>query len=187
MIVWKSTSLALVQRRRLRYVSASANYLDVLSQETSHLPRTDYDSQNVDDDDEHMNEQPEQAPAFETYRSLLDRHPLLRAHSRPESSSLAPPLSSAAVGSSSSTAQTFDIDLKPLKQAAVMKYLSDNTRQVCQYALPGGGECRDKSCENIHLSRLSAVEPSGTSAVHLFESLTSSFPVKSSYPSMSPR
>ncbi|RPD77479.1 hypothetical protein L226DRAFT_323484 [Lentinus tigrinus ALCF2SS1-7] len=106
-----------------------------------------------------MNQQPEQAPVFETYRSLLDRHPLLRARSRPESSPLAPSSSSTS-GSSSSTTQTIDIDLKPLKQAAVMKYLSDNTRQVCQYELPGGGECRDKNCDNVHLSRLSAVEPS---------------------------
>ena len=54
-----------------------------------------------------------------------------------------------------------DIDLKPLKQVAVLKYLSDPQGRVCQYDM--GGECRDKDCENIHLSRLSAVEPSGTS------------------------
>lgn len=135
-----------------------------------------YCVQVVHDTGELVAQEPEQAPAFETYRSLLDRHPLLRAHSRPESSSLAPPLSSsAAVGSSSSTTQITDIDLKPLKQAAVVKYLSDNTRQICQYELPGGGECRDKSCENVHLSRLSAVEPSGASLVVLLQSLTSSF------------
>ncbi|TFK86030.1 hypothetical protein K466DRAFT_167773 [Polyporus arcularius HHB13444] len=105
-----------------------------------------------------MSQEPEQASAFETYRSLLDRHPLLRVRSRPESSSLAPP--SSVVNGSSSTTQVADIDLRPLKQAAIMTYLSDNTRQICQYELPGGGECRDKNCENVHLSRLSAVEPS---------------------------
>ncbi|RPD62747.1 hypothetical protein L227DRAFT_435754 [Lentinus tigrinus ALCF2SS1-6] len=136
-------------------------------------------AQVVDDPDEPMNQQPEQAPVFETYRSLLDRHPLLRARSRPESSPLAPSSSSTS-GSSSSTTQTIDIDLKPLKQAAVMKYLSDNTRQVCQYELPGGGECRDKNCDNVHLSRLSAVEPSGTSLVFTLKSLTFSFPVNPS-------
>ena len=111
------------------------------------------------------NEQPEQMPGFETYRSLLDRHPFLRANSRRDSSSVDICASSP---SASSTASITDIDLKPLKQAAVLKYLSDNTRQVCQYELPGGGECRDKSCENVHLSRISAVEPSGTSVFTLF-------------------
>ncbi len=126
----------------------------------------------VDDPDYLMSQEPEQASAFETYRSLLDRHPLLRVRSRPESSSLAPP--SSVVNGSSSTTQVADIDLRPLKQAAIMTYLSDNTRQICQYELPGGGECRDKNCENVHLSRLSAVEPSGASVVYILRSLMSS-------------
>ena len=101
----------------------------------------------------------ESAPAFETYHSLFDRHPLLRAP-RQDSGSLVP-LPPTAFSGSSSNANSADVDLKPLKQAAVLKCLSDNEGRVCQYDI--GGECRDKDCENVHLSRLSAVEPSGTS------------------------
>ncbi|KAI0712524.1 hypothetical protein C8Q76DRAFT_735044 [Earliella scabrosa] len=106
-----------------------------------------------------IDQQSEQTPGFETYCSLLDRHPLLRANTRQEACSLDLSASSSSVsnGSFSNTTHV-DIDLKPLKQAAVMQYLSDNSRQICQYEL-GGGECRDKNCENVHLSRISAVEP----------------------------
>ncbi|TBU61932.1 hypothetical protein BD310DRAFT_920183 [Dichomitus squalens] len=67
----------------------------------------------------------------------------------------------AAFAGLSSSATSANIDLKPLKQASVLKFLSDNQGRVCQYDI--GGECRDKDCENVHLSRLSAVEPSGMS------------------------
>lgn len=125
--------------------------------------QVEFDITNAIDD-----KQTAQTPVFETYLSLLDRHPLLRANSRRNFSivDLSASLTSASSVASSSTSFT-DIDLKPLKQAAVLKYLSDNSRQICQYEL-GGGECRDKSCENVHLSRLSAVEPSGTSILALF-------------------
>ncbi|KAI0373745.1 hypothetical protein BV20DRAFT_673423 [Pilatotrama ljubarskyi] len=53
------------------------------------------------------------------------------------------------------------IDLEPLKQSAVMKFLSSGSGRICQYEVPGGGECRDQNCEDVHLSRLSTVEPSG--------------------------
>lgn len=94
---------------------------------------------------------------FQTYHSLLDRHPLLRTYT-PQGSS---PLFHTA--SADSVFLLADDDLKPLKRTAVMKYLSDNSARVCQYELPGGGECRDKNCESVHLSRLSTVEPSGMS------------------------
>ncbi|PIL22807.1 hypothetical protein GSI_15502 [Ganoderma sinense ZZ0214-1] len=108
-------------------------------------------------DDEQM---PDETPVFVTYRSLLDSHPLLRAHSRQDSAPL--PSSAPVAGSSVHANSVADIDLKPLKQIAVLKYLSDPQGRVCQYDI--SGECRDKDCENIHLSRLSTVEPSGTSA-----------------------
>ena len=87
-----------------------------------------------------IDQQSEQTPGFETYCSLLDRHPLLRANTRQEACSLDLSASSSSVsnGSFSNTTHV-DIDLKPLKQAAVMQYLSDNSRQICQYEL-GGGE-----------------------------------------------
>ena len=94
------------------------------------------------------------APAFETYHSLLDRHPLLRAH-RQDATSLIP----LAAATRSPNAFSTNVDLKPLKQAAIMQHLSDNEGRICQYDL--FGECRDKGCKNLHLTRLLAVEPSG--------------------------
>ncbi|KAM5539515.1 hypothetical protein V8D89_006967 [Ganoderma adspersum] len=113
---------------------------------------------NVDDE-----QTPDETPVFVTYRSLLDSHPLLRAHSLQDSAPL--PSSATVAGSSLDANSAAEIDLKPLKKVAVLKYLSDPQGRVCQYDM--GGECRDKDCENIHLSRLSAVEPSGTSVTAL--------------------
>lgn len=129
--------------------------VDVVGMHPETSAQVEFDITNAIDD-----KQTAQTPVFETYLSLLDRHPLLRANSRRNFSivDLSASLTSASSVASSSTSFT-DIDLKPLKQAAVLKNLSDNSRQICQYEL-GGGECRDKSCENVHLSRLSAVEPS---------------------------
>ena len=112
------------------------------------------DRDNVDDE-----QPPHEMPVFVTYSSLLDSHPLLRAHSRQDSASL--PLSATVAGSSLNSISSADIDLKPLMQVAVLKFLSDPQGRICQYDI--GGECRDNDCENVHLSRLSAVEPSGTS------------------------
>jgi hypothetical protein len=38
-------------------------------------------------------------------------------------------------------------------------YSSENAR-ICQFEVPGGGECRDTTCGDIHLSQLQ-VEPNG--------------------------
>ncbi|KAI0771193.1 hypothetical protein BD413DRAFT_64812 [Trametes elegans] len=108
---------------------------------------------------------PEQASAFPSYHSLLDYHPLLREHSRQDSASVPDKSTSDASqnGASASTSLHSSIDLDELKQRAVMKYLSSGSGRICQYEVPGGGECRDSNCEDVHLSRLPAVEPSGTS------------------------
>ena len=53
------------------------------------------------------------------------------------------------------------IDLTPLKQAALLKSLPDSSRVLCPYEL--NGECRDKDCENLHLSPIVASEPDGAS------------------------
>ncbi|KAM6494386.1 hypothetical protein JOM56_010747 [Amanita muscaria] len=45
------------------------------------------------------------------------------------------------------------LDLKLLKLAAATKRL-DPLKRICQYEIPGGGTCRDGTCEDIHLSRL---------------------------------
>ncbi|KAI0632427.1 hypothetical protein C8Q77DRAFT_1125678 [Trametes polyzona] len=98
-------------------------------------------------------EEPEQAPAFASYHSLLDYHPLLRERSRHEPAPKLLPASPSSVAPRS-------IDLGPLKEMAVQKYLSSGSGRICQYEVPGGGECRDKNCEDVHLSRISLVEPS---------------------------
>ena len=59
------------------------------------------------------------------------------------------------------------LDLKELKQAVLHRSLAHLTRRspdlrVCPYEVPGGGVCRDKECEELHLSQLGK-EPSGTS------------------------
>lgn len=65
---------------------------------------------------------------------------------------------------SHSRSSVFVLDLKPLKLAAMQRAFgqvssSDSGLRVCQYEVPGGGVCRDKDCNDLHLSRL-ASEPS---------------------------
>lgn len=65
---------------------------------------------------------------------------------------------------SHSCSTVFVPDLKPLKLATLQRALgqvsaSDSGLRVCQYEVPGGGVCRDKDCNDLHLSRL-ASEPS---------------------------
>ncbi|KAF7795161.1 hypothetical protein EIP86_006310 [Pleurotus ostreatoroseus] len=51
------------------------------------------------------------------------------------------------------------LNLKPLQAIAIYRWLDDPSRFLCQYEVPGGGECRDSHCEDIHPSRAGAVEP----------------------------
>lgn len=66
---------------------------------------------------------------------------------------------------SHSSSTVFVPDLKPLKLATLQRALGrltafDSGLRVCQYEVPGGGVCRDKDCNDLHLSRLVS-EPSG--------------------------
>lgn len=54
------------------------------------------------------------------------------------------------------------VDLRELKLAHAMHLLTDPTRPICQYEIPGGGECRDRECQDVHPSRMQGSEPSGT-------------------------
>ena len=56
-------------------------------------------------------------------------------------------------------------DLKQLKEAVLHRSLAELTRcsadlRVCPYEVPGGGVCRDKDCEELHLNEVTQ-EPSG--------------------------
>ncbi|EGN98301.1 hypothetical protein SERLA73DRAFT_183234 [Serpula lacrymans var. lacrymans S7.3] len=60
-------------------------------------------------------------------------------------------------------------DFQQLKQATLQLVLSqltagDTSRRVCQYEVPGGGVCRDQTCEDVHLSRI-AGSSVGTMAI----------------------
>ena len=64
----------------------------------------------------------------------------------------------------SSSPRNTAIDLRDLKAAHAKNLFTDPSRPICQYEVPGGGECRDAECECIHLSRPPTAEPSGTPA-----------------------
>jgi len=54
-------------------------------------------------------------------------------------------------------------NLKGLKVLAAARRMTDNgleNARICQFEVPGGGECRDAACGDIHLSLLQ-VEPHG--------------------------
>lgn len=99
---------------------------------------------------------------FQPFTSLLDSYPLLRAHSQanlPEHTAheLCPPAAHPLPSSS-------HINLTPLKLLTIRKCFPGNASMICQYEVPGGGECRDRDCQDVHLSRLPPVDPSGTHA-----------------------
>lgn len=54
-------------------------------------------------------------------------------------------------------------NLKSLRVLAIARRMTDNgfeNGQICQFEVPGGGECRDEACGDTHLSLLQ-VEPHG--------------------------
>ncbi|GJE88385.1 hypothetical protein PsYK624_044680 [Phanerochaete sordida] len=113
---------------------------------------------------------PSPSSRFPTYRSPLSAYPLLRSRSPPQlldidsSAETAPHHSDLSVLS--------PVSLSSLKAAAINRWLSDPSRRVCQYEVPGGGECRDPNCEDIHPSRTSAAEPTDEeTAQHLHSAL----------------
>ncbi|KAI0826767.1 hypothetical protein BC628DRAFT_215349 [Trametes gibbosa] len=156
----KSTSLALIQRRRPRYVPFRFRLGLRISPEEkplfmpSLIPSFQVESTQIINPSE-----PAQPLAFASYHSLLDHHPLLRERSLQDSSSQLPAETSRH-GISSTASQPFTLNLELLKQSSMQKYLSSGSGRICQYEVPGGGECRDQNCEDIHLSRVSSVEPS---------------------------
>lgn len=55
------------------------------------------------------------------------------------------------------------LNLKQLKIRAAGRRLSENqleNARICQFEVPGGGECRDADCGDMHLSQLE-IEPKG--------------------------
>ena len=50
--------------------------------------------------------------------------------------------------------------LESLKVLAIAQRITDKNGRICQFEVPGGGECRDEACGDIHLSLL-RVEPHG--------------------------
>ncbi|KAH8114425.1 hypothetical protein DFH11DRAFT_1594301 [Phellopilus nigrolimitatus] len=102
---------------------------------------------------------------FTTYSSPFHPYPLLRSRSRVVSdlaleTHLLSNSSSSSLFSSSSSATTIGQktvipDLRPLRVAVMAREASsDLGRRVCQYEVPGGGVCRDKTCTDMHLSDL---------------------------------
>ncbi|KAJ3987937.1 hypothetical protein F5890DRAFT_1494893 [Lentinula detonsa] len=108
-----------------------------------------------------------------TYISIFDSYPLLRIRPRPIferedgtiamdhfSSSLSGPyshyISYPSLSSFSSSASSFVSllsALHPLRLATVSQLL-DPYKRICQFEVPGGGFCRDSSCEDLHISRI---------------------------------
>lgn len=105
--------------------------------------------------------EPSQSEGFIHYQSFLSQYPSLRVRL---------PLSGIQRTPIKQSEPLLDkLDLKPLKLVATYKWLEANTsRCLCQYEIPGGGECRDNDCQAIHLSKLSAIEPSGTHFYYSF-------------------
>lgn len=110
---------------------------------------------------------------FVSYRSPLSSYPLLCANSQEFLSDTTFPRAmdnSFPFVDTYSGARTDSVDphvligvnLRSMKTAAVNRWLSDPSRRVCQYEVPGGGECRDPTCQDIHPSLAWTVEPSGT-------------------------
>jgi len=104
--------------------------------------------------------------AFLNYQSPLALYPHLRTHyevSSMESGTQSniisiddkPSTDPVILTNDSRTLETDSrfLDLKLLKLAAAMKRL-DPLKRICQYEIPGGGTCRDGTCEDIHLSWL---------------------------------
>ena len=49
--------------------------------------------------------------------------------------------------------------LRPLSVNVALRRASEDSQlQICQFEVPGGGECRDSTCKDLHLADL---EPSG--------------------------
>ncbi|KDQ62493.1 hypothetical protein JAAARDRAFT_461754 [Jaapia argillacea MUCL 33604] len=129
---------------------------------------------------------------FFRYRSVFAKYPMLRSYShtpyqthRPSSSASSStsissscpsnPPSPTLVPSAPLFRAPYEIpDLKPLKLLTATKAMFSMPgwadKRICQFEVPGGGECRDAGCEDIHLSHLvdAGAEPSGE-CIHFME------------------
>jgi hypothetical protein len=83
--------------------------------------------------------------SFAAYNSVLSHYPFLS-------------------GRSLGPQETADIpNLQTLRMQAAARRMTDDSLEnarICQFEVPGGGECRDSACGDMHLSQLQ-VEPNG--------------------------
>jgi len=81
--------------------------------------------------------------SFTAYNSVLSHYPFLS-------------------GRSLGPQETADIpNLQTLRMLAAARRMTDDSLEnarICQFEVPGGGECRDSACGDMHLSQLQ-VEP----------------------------
>ena len=110
---------------------------------------------------------------FAPYHSPLLSYPLLRSRSPPHVWNTNSLVGSPCAAHPPDFTTLSPVSLSSLKAAAVNRWLSDPSRRICQYEVPGGGECRDPGCEDIHPSRAGSVEPSGAPLFSRLPALTS--------------
>ncbi|KAI5118806.1 hypothetical protein M0805_005148 [Coniferiporia weirii] len=105
---------------------------------------------------------------FTDYSSPFHSYPLLRSRSRVVADLASEVHSPSCVSFSSlssilpsadervnTTQKTAIPDLRPLRVAVILREVgSDLDRRICQYEVPGGGMCRDKTCADVHLGDL---------------------------------
>lgn len=126
------------------------------------------------DDNQDCGQNTEYPPEFAAYSSPLDWFPMLRLRRQQQPLSNGGPSSMPThehtTSTPSSASTSTPIDLRTLRLAHMKFWLADPLKQICQYEIPGGGECRDHECDSLHLSRLPATEPTGTQIVppHMF-------------------
>jgi hypothetical protein len=120
---------------------------------------------------------------FDTYSSPLACLPLLRARfgitlnawpASQHSSSLV--FGNASAHAPSSLGHPGDAGTQ--LRLSQITTLVDPKKQLCHFEVPGGGECRDAECEDVHLDRL-VLAPSGASAA-----LGARFPLIAGRPDM---
>ncbi|PCH39993.1 hypothetical protein WOLCODRAFT_162011 [Wolfiporia cocos MD-104 SS10] len=110
-------------------------------------------------------EQQNQTLYYSPYSSPLTRFFSLRAHllqylPQLDSPQWAAQHHTSSQGSTSNPRSASTAYIQALKMAHASYLLTDPNRRICQYEVPGGGECRDQQCEDIHLSRAPSAEPS---------------------------
>lgn len=89
-----------------------------------------------------MNTLVDDSARFLPYSSPFHSYPLLRSRTR--------------VASDSTSRQ--NLDLRPLRVAIALRETTDTGRRICQYEIPGGGTCHDRTCADVHLADF---EPDG--------------------------